>query len=273
LAHSPLTGVLRVPYNRGMNLSRIPHTTLLGRAIRIPLRLVAPGAVVPIVRGPARGKRWISDSAAHGYWLGYRELEAQRRFAARLKPGDVVYDIGAHVGLYTLCASAKVGPHGHVYAFEPWPRNFQFLRRHIALNQVSNSSVIEAAVCNSAGWRQFDASVCHSEVHLSETGSASVPTVSIDGFLAGDPGVRPPTVIRIDARDAEAEVLCGARRTIVECSPLIWLSTYSEEAGGECRKLLSSWGYTFDPPAGGVPRAEGTWVGPLDESLICSQPA
>ena len=92
-----------------MNPSRISHETLLGKAIRLPFRLVPKGAVVLIVQGPARGKRWVSNSASHGYWLGYREIANQRLFAARLRQGDVVYDIGAHVGLYMLGASAKVG--------------------------------------------------------------------------------------------------------------------------------------------------------------------
>lgn len=82
-----------------MNPSRISDKTLLGKVIRLPLRLVPAGAVVRIVPGPARGRRWVSNCAAHGYWLGYWELEPQRWLAAHLKPGDVVYDIGAHVGL------------------------------------------------------------------------------------------------------------------------------------------------------------------------------
>ncbi len=236
--------------------SWISHKTLLGKAVRVPLKLVPTGAVVPIMRGPARGKRWISNSAAHGYWLGCWEIEQQRRFAGRLRSGEVVYEIGAHVGLYVLGSSDKVDLKGHIYAFEPWPRNAQLLRRHIALNQISNCSIIEAAVCNSIGWRRFDASACHSEAHLSERGVALVPTVSIDGFLSDKSSARPPNVMRIDARDAEVEVLFGGRRTIVEFLPLILLSIYSEEAGSQCRKLLSSWGYSFDSPAGDVIWAE-----------------
>jgi FkbM family methyltransferase len=229
-----------------MNPSWISPKTLLGKAIRLPLKLIPAGAVVPIVRGPARGKRWVSDSAAHGYWLGYWELGNQRRFAARLRPGDVVYEIGAHVGLYMLGSSGKVGPEGHVYAFEPLPRNTEYLRRHIELNRLSNCSVVEAAVCNSAGWRHYDASGCHSEAHLSETGSTTVPVVSIDEFLSGGPDRRPPNVIRIDVSGAEMETLCGGRRTIIEFAPRVFLSVYSEDVSRQCRELLSSLGYSFE---------------------------
>jgi FkbM family methyltransferase len=229
-----------------MNPSRVSHKTLFGKAIRLPLRLVPKGAIVPIVQGPARGRKWVSNCAAHGYWLGSWELGTQRRFAARLRPGDVVYDIGAHVGLYTLGSSGKIGPEGHVYAFEPLGRNVQFLRRHIELNQLSNCSVVEAAVCNLAGSRQFDASICHSEARLSETGSTTVPTVSIDEFLSGGPDRRPPNVMKIDARGAEMEILSGGRRTITTFSPRVFLFSYPGDENRQCRELLSSLGYSFE---------------------------
>jgi FkbM family methyltransferase len=228
-----------------MNPSRISHKTVLGKAIRLPLRLVPKGAVMPIVRGPARGKRWVSSSAAHGYWLGSWELGTQRQFAAHLRSGDVVYDIGAHAGLYTLGSSDKVGPKGHVYSFEPLKRNIQFLRRHIELNRLTNCTVVEAAVCRSAGWRPFDSSGCHSEAHLSETGSAKVPAVSIDEFISAGPDRRPPSVIKIDARGAEMEILCGGRATIIEFSPRIFLFRYSEDENRQCSEFLSALGYSF----------------------------
>jgi FkbM family methyltransferase len=228
-----------------MNPSRISDKTLLGKAIRLPFRLVPKGAVVPIVQGPARGKRWVSSSAAHSYWLGYWGLETQRSFAARLRPGDVVYDIGAHLGLYMLGSSVKVGPEGHVFAFEPLPRNVQYLRRHLELNQLSNCSVIEAAVCNSAGWRQLDASACHSEARLSETGSTTVPAVSIDEFLAGEPARRPPNVMKIDARGAEMEILCGGGHTVRNFAPRIFLFSYADNENRQCREYLSSLGYSL----------------------------
>jgi len=229
-----------------MNPSRVSHKTLLGKAIRLPLRLIPQGAVVAIVQGPARGRRWVSDCAAHGYWLGYWELETQRLFAAHLRPGDVVYDIGAHVGLYMLGSSGKVGPEGHVYGFEPLRRNVQYLRRHIELNGLSNCSVVEAAVCNSVGRRQFDASVCHSEARLSETGPTKVPAVSIDEFLSGEPHRRPPNVMKIDAPGAAMEVLCGGQGTLTEFRPRIFLFSYSEDESRQCRELLSSLGYSFE---------------------------
>jgi hypothetical protein len=75
--------------------THISDSTLIGKFIRLPFKLLPKGAVVRIIRGPARGKRWVADSSTRGFWLGYWELDNQRLFAAHLRPGDVDYDIGA----------------------------------------------------------------------------------------------------------------------------------------------------------------------------------
>jgi FkbM family methyltransferase len=237
-------------------LAWISQDSFLGKAMRLPLRLLPAGTVVPIVQGPARGKRWVSNAAANGYWLGFWEIENQRLFAAHLKKGDVVYDIGAHVGLYMLGASQKVGFEGHVYAFEPFERNAQYLRRHIELNRLPNCSVVEAAVCNSTGRRRFDASGCHSEARLSVSGSATVPTLSIDEFLSSESSRRQPDVIKVDAPGAEMEIFSGGQRTLAEFGPRIFLFSYYENENRRCRELLSSLGYSFEQLVSGVTWAE-----------------
>ena len=213
--------------------------------------------MVRIVRGPARGMRWLSNAAANGYWLGFWELEKQRSFAAGLKPGDVVYEIGAHVGLYVLGSSCTVGPEGHVYAFEPLPRNVNYLRRHVELNQLSNCTVVEAAVCDSSGIRPFNANCCHSEAHLSPAGATKVAAVSIDEFLAGGPERRPPGAMKIDARGSELEILSGGRRTLTRFAPRIFITFYSPESTRACRQVLTSLGYTFGPLV-----ADALWAEP-----------
>jgi FkbM family methyltransferase len=220
--------------------SRISHQTLLGKIIRLPFKLLPPGAVVRVVRGPARGKRWIADSSAHGFWLGYWELPNQKRFASRLKSGDVVYDIGAHVGLYTLLASDRVGPTGHVYAFEPLPKNAAYLRLHIELNHFNNCTVVEGAVSRRVGSLHFDPTELNATGHLSESGALEVKTTSIDEFSSS---ARPPSAIKINAEGAEVDVLTGGRQTITRLRPLIFLSTHSESLNRECWEFLRACGY------------------------------
>jgi len=224
--------------------SQISQDTLLGKLLRLPFKVIPPGAAVRVVRGPARGMRWIAGSTTRGFWLGYWEMENQRLFASRLRPGDVVYDIGAHVGLYTLISSSHVHEEGHVYAFEPLPRNLQFLRRHIELNKISNCTIVEAAVSDRSGWQSFDPTVHDSAGHLSETGGVRVATITIDEFLSSAEFKRPPNILKINAEGAEVEVLTGAQRALSDFSPLIFLSTHSNEINQKCQELLRSSGYS-----------------------------
>ena len=50
----------------------------------------------------------------------------------------MVIDVGANVGFFTLLFSILVGQHGKVYAFEPHPRIYKYLRGNLALNTVKN---------------------------------------------------------------------------------------------------------------------------------------
>ena len=79
--------------------------TIPGRIVRLPLRLIPPSAILPVVSGPLKGLKWVVGSAPHGAWLGTLEHHAPRRFAAKLSRGMAVWDVGASVGLYTLCAA------------------------------------------------------------------------------------------------------------------------------------------------------------------------
>ena len=135
----------------GINLSAISFHGWFGQGVLWPLRLIPRKMVVPIIQGPLRGKRWVVGSSTHGCWLGSYEYVKSRLRERHVRSGDPVYDIGAHVGFYTLLASVLVGPTGRVVAFEPFPRNLAYLRKHLALNHVRNAVVIEGAVYDHEG--------------------------------------------------------------------------------------------------------------------------
>src|SRR5215208_1194501 len=62
------------------------------------------------------------------------------------KQGDIVVDIGAHMGRYTIIASKRVGTNGKVVAIEAHPGNFEMLNRNIKLNQLTNVIPLNYAV-------------------------------------------------------------------------------------------------------------------------------
>jgi len=134
-----------------LNFSGIRRYSLLGAALRAPLHLIPDDAVVPILQGPLRGKRWIAGSSNHGCWLGSYEFAKQKAIARAVRRGMVCWDIGAHVGFYTLLFAQLAGPEGEVYAFEPAADNLTFLLYHVAMNGFPNVEIVPVAPSNYTG--------------------------------------------------------------------------------------------------------------------------
>jgi len=218
-------------------LSLFSYDKLLGKAVRLPLKLIPSSRVMTVKGGALKGAKWVAGSHIHGCWLGTYEADKQRLFAEHVKPGMVVYDIGANVGFYTLLASRLIGPTGHVYSFEPLPRNVGYLECHIALNGLGNVSVTSAAVSDYDGRARFKES--HPAMGgLSEDGELEVVTVRLDSL-----DLRQPDVLKIDVEGAEAEVLRGALETLSRHRPTIFLATHGVTPHGACVSLLSGLGY------------------------------
>ncbi len=228
-----------------MNLSRISNESLVGRALRSPFRLIPGSTAVPILQGPLRGRRWIVGSATHGCWLGSYEFETQRAFARLVRRGDVVYDLGANVGFYTLLGARLSGEAGAVYSFEPLLRNLEFLRKHVAMNALKNCLVIDAAVADCDGEMRFDASDAPTTAHLVEGGGFVVRVVSLDSLV--DQGeIRPPNVMKMDVECSEVKALRGAVWTIEKYRPRILLATHNRELHAECVEFLERLEYRVE---------------------------
>ena len=69
--------------------------------------------------------------------------------------GDVVLDIGAHIGYYTLQFANLVGSTGKVYAFEPEPKNFELLKKNVQINKHDNVVLIQKIVSDKDGIVEF----------------------------------------------------------------------------------------------------------------------
>jgi FkbM family methyltransferase len=79
------------------------------------------------------------------YYLAHEGAEL-RFIESFLRPGDLVLDVGAHVGLFSLASSARVGPTGEVHSFEPAPPNFASLECNVRLNHLQNIRLNPVAV-------------------------------------------------------------------------------------------------------------------------------
>lgn len=205
-----------------------------------------PQAIVPVLQGEIKGKKWIVGSSTHGCWLGSYEYQKQLLFANTIKENSIVFDVGANVGFYTLLASSLVGPAGKVFAFEPVPRNCAYLKKHLRLNHIKNVTLFEVAVADSKGMTSFDASTDNSMGHFSEQGKLQVNTVCLDDLVT-EGRILAPDYIKIDVEGAEMMVLSGASAILGKYHPTLFLATHGEDIHQQCCQFLVSLGYQLVP--------------------------
>jgi FkbM family methyltransferase len=228
-----------------MNFSGVDSRSLLGKLLRLPLGAMPKSAIVPIMQGPLRGRRWVVGSSTHGCWLGSYEFPKQRLFIDEIKQGDVVFDIGAHVGFYTLLSSQIVGEQGQVVSFEPFPPNLMFLKRHIQLNRLKNVKVVEKAVSSRAGTMTFEIGPSSSMGHLAEQVSGKsieVETVVLDEFVR-KANLPVPDLMKIDIEGAEFDCLVGAKELLQNNRIKIFLATHGTDVHRRCLSFLNELGY------------------------------
>jgi FkbM family methyltransferase len=214
--------------------------SLLGKAIRLPLRLIPKSAELPILLGPTRGYKWVVGSSVHGCWLGIYEYRKRRLFERYVKPGMTVFDMGAHTGFYTLIASKLAGKAGQVFAFEPNPRNLGFLGRHLRINRVQNVTVMDVAASDRNGTASFDESAVSQTGRLAARGQLTVKTAAVD-----DLGLPNPDVIKMDIEGGEYAALRGMKR-ILSQRPILFLATHGDDIRAHCLQLLREFGYSIN---------------------------
>lgn len=154
------------------------------------------------------------------------DTELLRRW---LRPGDVMVDCGANIGLLTLIGARAVEPGGVVYSIEAHPRTLRYLRENLALNGVKNVEVFHTAVGEKEGQVTFSDGQDDSN-HVVRSGSGvTVPMRPLDSIV---PAGKPVRLLKIDVEGYEKYVLQGAARVLrqSECvyfeSSTIWFARY-----------------------------------------------
>jgi FkbM family methyltransferase len=137
--------------------------------------------------------------------------------AREIQKGDVVIDIGANIGYYTLLFARLVGETGKVIAFEPDPDNFRLLKKNVLANGYGNVILIQKAVAHITGpLRLFVCGMNKGDhrVYDSHDGRASIEidATTLDDALAAYPGR--VDFIKMDIQGSEPGALLGMHRTL-----------------------------------------------------------
>jgi FkbM family methyltransferase len=141
-------------------------------------------------------------------------------FLTLLKPGNVVIDVGANIGKYTLLASGLVGPAGRVHAVECSPETLALLTNNVARNNLQNVAIHQVAASSAPGTLSLNITAIGLSwfkpgpqwpaVQGSGT-TVSVPAMPLDDIIPS-----PVHLVKIDAEGADLEVLKGMKRILSE---------------------------------------------------------
>ena len=187
------------------------------------------------------------------------EPHVQSIFQCLLKPGMVVLDIGANVGLFTMLAAALVGPKGRVIAVEPNPENARLLEASRRKNRFTHVDIDCLAAAERAGLLALNPSGSNATVAPlgdnfdSLLRSSIVPSINLDALVPTNLHIG---FIKIDVERYEFKALKGLEQTLRRCHPII-ISEFAPTAmePGEGRaylKYLIQLGYSL-----GVVQANG----------------
>jgi len=145
-----------------------------------------------------------------------------------LKSGDIVIDVGANIGLITLAASTRVGENGQVYAFEPHPGTFEFLKGNIEINHSSNVLAYQVAAGERTSSTVFDAKSvddCQNSLIMPEDLSNEEDIIRVEPLDAIIPEKIHVNLLKIDAEGYEKFILLGAER-VMKDTECIYIESY-----------------------------------------------
>lgn len=175
------------------------------------------------------------------YRYGFFEPDLTRIVIDSVNPGDVVFDIGTHFGYYSLLASHLVGPRGQVHSFEPTRHTHEVVRSNVsgkgnvkltnaaAWSETTELKFKDYGMTMSAFNSLYEAKLEDAVARTLQPTEYIVSAISMDEYVEAH-GVK-PSFIKIDAENAEHDILLGMKRTLNDIRPLVTLEVGDVKAG------------------------------------------
>jgi FkbM family methyltransferase len=257
------------------------HPRLAGWALKLLPDVPVTITVAPI--GPLR----IRTRRNRSYWLRHPLILESFPLAvlrALIKPGDVVYDVGANIGLYTRFCIGYFHA-GRVVAFEPMSANRPQLRRNIELGGIRDRVTVlpyALADVDSIQELQIDdmSSASATLAVVTDNGacqgrrqyglppkSEKVSCRRLDSVIAEEK-LPPPKVIKVDIEGAENLFITGAAECLAKSSPHLLVELHGADKARAVYDLLTTFGYACAGQVG--PHLLPAGYGRLDDTIMQS---
>ena len=164
---------------------------------------------------------------------------------ANCREGDIVLDIGAHIGLFAVIASQVTGKNGKVLAFEPAPSTFKILKKTIEINNAENHiDLFQKAVGREDGKALFfisDGAADNSNSMISYKDDRplhgiDIAITTIDSVVS-EKNLERVDFIKIDVEGAELDTLKGGSLTLQNLRPVCIVAIHPEPIRAKGDKL------------------------------------
>lgn len=185
------------------------------------------------------------------------EKSAYEMLTQIVKPGWVVYDIGASIGLYSLLFSHLIGKHGYIYCVEANPLCIYFLHANLEMNNVANFNILPAVLLDTAKAAKFtinysnlNLGITQDSVFYSEKAGHQITlqSYSLDDLIS-NLHLRKPDLIKIDVEGAEEYVIKGMKKILLDFHPTLLLEIHGRTAAENTFKHLDNKHYHYKHPS------------------------
>jgi FkbM family methyltransferase len=191
--------------------------------------------------------------------LGSHERPVFNALRDTIRPGAVVFDIGANVGVFSVHLARWVGAAGWLYAIEPSPTCVYFLRSNLAGTGLANFTILPLAVSNRSGELVFSVNYGSSLIGAAQDSAPvdkpghriGVDREALDRVIARF-HLRRPDFIKLDVEGAEVDAVDGMMETLRAARPGLMFELHGRAAARATLRTLAPLDYRYSVPAAGT---------------------
>jgi FkbM family methyltransferase len=200
-------------------------------------------------------KLWVPTELDSRTIAGH-ERQVLRELQQIVRPGDIVYDIGANVGLFSIILAGWIGDAGWLYAIEPNPVCVSFLSANFARAGARRFTILPLAVSDRQCECAFTVNYATTFVGAGSDSAMSVPKTghqirvdadTLDAIVAAW-DFRPPNLIKIDIEGAEEIAIDGMMDTIARHRPTLLIELHGRSRAARTLSKVDLHRYEYRVP-------------------------